>query len=86
METTTEFGIWLFREIENHRWSQADLAREANTTEVTISRLVNKGRGLGLEVCNGLAEALGYPPDFIARKALTLEYPSRCYQEPGPHR
>ena len=66
------FGSWLLDEIEERKWSQADLAEKAGVTNATISRLVNGTRNPGPDLAKKLADALNYPPEFVFRIADLL--------------
>lgn len=69
MATQTEFASWLLGQMEQQGWSQAELARKADTSKQTISRIISGERGIGTDVIVGIAGALNYPPEFIARMA-----------------
>lgn len=63
------FAEWLMQQLEERDWSQAELARRAGVTRQAISNLINSNRQVGPEVANGIALALGLPPEEVFRKA-----------------
>lgn len=66
------FSNWIQKELQDRNWSQADLADKAGITDATVSRLVNDVRGPGPKLCNKLAKALNYPPEFVFKMAGLL--------------
>ena len=69
MET---FAEWLEQELNKRGWRPADLARQADIPDATLSRILNNTRGAGPDACNAIASALGYPPVLVFRKARLL--------------
>jgi len=67
-----DFATWLNSELERRRWTGADLAERAGTTSATVSNVLNRKRGVGLDFCNGVALAFGVPPEVIYRRAGLL--------------
>lgn len=68
----TPFASWLLKELEDRRWSQADLSRESKVSASQITRVINGRRGLGKDSLTAIADALGYPPDVVFRVANFL--------------
>jgi transcriptional regulator with XRE-family HTH domain len=64
-----DFVDWLYSEIASKGWTNNELARRAGVTSSAMSLLLNKKNNPGLETCVGIAEALGYPPEYVLRKA-----------------
>ncbi len=69
MNETQSFGDWLHAELVHRGWSQAHLARRANTSRSTINDLVKKRRPPGTDICIRIAQALNYPADDVLRIA-----------------
>ena len=53
------FVEWLLATLEEKRWSPADLAQAADVYQSVISGLINRERGLGVDIAKKLAVALG---------------------------
>lgn len=68
----TSFTEWLNNELEKRNWSQSELARKGNLSKGAISHIMNGTRKAGNDVCEAIAEVLGYPPEYIFRKAGLL--------------
>lgn len=66
------FVDWLLEEIEKRGWSISHLARQAGVAQSTISLIVSGQRQPGPDVCRGIAEALGEPPERVFRLARLL--------------
>ena len=66
------FGDWLLEELNRRDWSLAELARRGKIDGGNLSRVVNKYRNPGPEMCRGLAKALGYSEEYVFRKAGLL--------------
>jgi transcriptional regulator with XRE-family HTH domain len=64
-----QFVEWINKEISAKGWSSSELARRAKVTSSAMSKLLNQQNNPGLETCLGIAEALGYPPEYVLRKA-----------------
>ena len=69
MET---FEEWLEAELKTRGWRSAELAREAGIADATLSRILLSTRKAGPKVCVALASALGYPPEYVFRRAGLL--------------
>lgn len=68
----TEFVDWLSNEIRERGWGNNELARRSGVTSSSMSRLLTEQNNPGLEICIGIADALGYPPEYVLRKAGLL--------------
>ena len=66
------FIEWLRHEIEIRGWQVSDLARKAELSSGTLSRILSQERNAGPEVCVALARALGVPPELVFRRAGLL--------------
>lgn len=67
-----EFGQWLSGEMKKRGWSQADLAKKADVSRATISRVISGTRNVGPDLCLSLAIALKVPAEEIFRIAGIL--------------
>lgn len=63
------FSDWLNQELKKRGWSQADLARASGKDSAVISNITNGRRGVGVELCRVIAEALKIPPETVLRAA-----------------
>lgn len=69
---STEFSLWLKKQMEDRGMNQAQLARRSKTTTATISRVLNGTRNAGPEICASIADAFGLSPDVVYRAAGLL--------------
>lgn len=63
------FGNWIIQEIEERGWSQSELARRSHASRGSISNIVRGTRYPGPEMCNAIAKAFKYPPEYVFKKA-----------------
>ena len=75
------FGEWLVEELNRRSWNLADLARKANTSGASISRVINGDRNPGPELCRSIAKALGYNEEYVFRKAGLLSKTSSAVED-----
>lgn len=68
-----EFVNWLEEEMSRRDWTPADLARQAGLYKSTLSKILNRERSAGPEVCNALARALGLAPAVIFQRAGIMD-------------
>ncbi|NIP97515.1 MAG: helix-turn-helix transcriptional regulator [Akkermansiaceae bacterium] len=66
------FGDWLAATIKERGWNQSELARRANISQATLSRLIGETRQPGPDVCLSLARALNIPPETLFKHAGLL--------------
>lgn len=71
-EAITNFIDWLKEEMDKRQWSQADLANRAGITDASLSHILNRNRKPGPDVCRGIAQAFGEPPEKVFRLAGIL--------------
>lgn len=64
-----EFAQWLTGELKLRGWKPADLARQAKISSSQVSFMLNEQRVPSAQTCNAIADALGYPPEYIHRRA-----------------
>lgn len=69
---TNDFVDWLYAELETRGWSNSELARRVGVTASAMSRITNRQVQASYETCIGIAQALGYPPEQVLRKAGLL--------------
>lgn len=67
-----EFAHWLEYELKKRGWSPSELARRSRLGNSTITRILNRTRNAGPDVCTAIAQALGEPPEKIFRLAGIL--------------
>jgi len=66
------FKDWLIDEMNNRKWSQADLAKKSGVARATISNLLNEVRNPGTDLIIAIANALDYPAEYVMRRAGIL--------------
>ena len=66
------FIAWLYLELDNRDWSQADLARRSGLTPSAISLVISGDRNPGPTFCNAVAVALYIPPPVVFQAAGLL--------------
>lgn len=54
----SDFALWLLGEINRRGWKPADLARESELSESTVSRILSGARGTGKASLKAIAKAL----------------------------
>jgi transcriptional regulator with XRE-family HTH domain len=67
-----EFTDWLEQELQSRDWSVSDLARKAGVQPASLSRILNKTRKAGPDICRAVAEAFHVSPEKVFRKAGLL--------------
>jgi len=68
----TTFVDWLFSEMENRNWTQADLARAAHLSRGAIGNIIREERNPSPDSLHGIAKAFSLPPEVVFRKAGLL--------------
>jgi transcriptional regulator with XRE-family HTH domain len=66
------FPDWLKFQIDQRGWTQADLARYANTTRSAINGLIKGSRGPGADLSRAIAHAMNLPTEVVFRAAGLL--------------
>jgi transcriptional regulator with XRE-family HTH domain len=66
------FNDWVMSEMEKRNWSFADLSKKSGISQAHISKVFSGQRGIGNDFLNAISIALGYPPEYIFRKAGIL--------------
>lgn len=72
LDMNDNFSEWLISNLKNKGWSQAELARRAGTSRTAISDAISGKNPAGFEVCLGIANAFGLPPEEVFRAANLL--------------
>ena len=72
MAYTSNFSGWLTTELEERNMSQSELARQAGVTRAAINGVLTGSRNPGNDLCIGIADAFGLPPETVYRKAGLL--------------
>jgi len=67
-----DFSTWLTIEMDRLGWNNSELARRASVVPSTISMVINRQKQPGPDLCNGIARALGVPPERVFREAGLL--------------
>lgn len=67
-----DFVTWLNREMERRGWNNSELARRADVSPSTLSKAISGYNRPGLELCVGVADAFGLPPETVLRRAGLL--------------
>lgn len=68
-----QLSEWLTQKLQEHGWSQSELARRAGVSKQVISVYINQRRDKPDEaVLSSLAHALGSPPEEVFRVAGML--------------
>lgn len=67
-----ELTKWIVQQIEMNGWSMSELARRAGLSTTTISDVLAEKANPGTSFCNGVARALGVPPERVFRIAGLL--------------
>jgi len=67
-----DFSTWLTTEMDRLGWTNSELARRASVVPSTISMVISKQKKPGPDLCNGVARALGTPPERVFREAGLL--------------
>lgn len=68
----SDFSEWLTEQIVARGWTQSELARRAGVTPPTVSRVVSGENRPGHDFVQGVARALGLPPEEVAVRAGLL--------------
>ena len=66
------FVEWIYGELNQHGWTQAELARRSHITPAALSRILNGDRQPGVDTIVGLTRALNVSADEILRRAGLL--------------
>ena len=70
-----DFVSWLEEELKQRGWSQSKLAKRGNIRANTVSRVLSHERNPGPDFCRAVARALGYPQEYVFRKAGLIDDP-----------
>lgn len=65
----TDFVTWLLEELNRRSWDQADLSRRGRLGEGTVSRVISRQRGPGIDFLRGVAMAMQMPLETVLRRA-----------------
>lgn len=67
-----DFVDWLNAELAARAWTLSELSRRVGVTSSAMSKITNRQNRISFETCVGIAQALGYPPEQVLRKAGLL--------------
>lgn len=73
MSNGLDFASWLEAEIQSRGWSQAELAKRARLNRAIVNKVLNRYSKPSPETLQAIARALGYPQEFVFRKAGLLD-------------
>lgn len=80
--TMDDFIKYVEQKMNERRWSQADLAREANMTTSMVSNLLNGKRKVGIGTANSLSKAFRVPAtEVLAVSGLIPKVPQVTARE-----
>lgn len=68
----TKFQKWLKRELKERDMIQAELARRANVSRASITKLLSENRTPSYDMCQGIADAFEIPVENVYRAADLL--------------
>jgi transcriptional regulator with XRE-family HTH domain len=63
---------WLYEELERRKWSQRELARQADISQAFVNRVLSGNASPSINFCNQIARALGVAPEQVLRLAGIL--------------
>jgi len=70
------FTQWILEQMEDRKWSQAKLSREAGLSRTAISDLIAGKTSAGYHLCRSIGTALELPAENVMREAgLLPPYP-----------
>ena len=69
---SSDFIAWIENELQIRNWRQADLAKRAHLDSAAVSMLISGRRKPGEVTCKAIANALGYPTEYVMRQAGLL--------------
>jgi len=72
MSAQVDFTEWLQEQIRASGRTQAQVAQAGGISTSHLSRVLSGERGIGPELCHGVARALNLPPERVFRKAGLL--------------
>ena len=75
MTAYLQFQEWLKSEMQQRGWSIAELGRRTHLSAASISNVLNGMRNPGPDFCRAIARALGYPQEYVFRKAGLIDDP-----------
>jgi len=72
LEMADNFADWLVLQLNQHGWSQAELARNADVSRTAISDVISGKHSAGYDLCVAISHALKLPPETVFRAAGLL--------------
>lgn len=67
-----ELKVWLTQELDRRKWSQRELARQADISQAFVNRVLSGDASPSVNFCNKVAQALGEAPEKVLRLAGIL--------------
>lgn len=83
MNMKTDFVSWINEQLKERSWSQAELARRGHFSTGALSRIMNRERMPGVDICRGIAEAFGMRDVDVMKIAGLADSPSPDEQTPS---
>lgn len=71
-DMTEKLIEWIEEEVDTRGWNFSELSRRSELSPGTISDVLSGRTQPGLRFCNGIASALGAPPERVFRMAGLL--------------
>lgn len=71
-----ELRAWLAQELNRRKWSQRELARQAEVSQTFISQVLSGDAPPSVNFCHKIAQALNTPPETVLRLAGILPAPT----------
>jgi transcriptional regulator with XRE-family HTH domain len=66
------FRFWLTQELDRRGWSHRELARQMETSQSFVSRIIKGENPAGINFCHRVAKVLDVPPEKLLRLAGIL--------------
>jgi len=67
-----ELRVWLTQELERRKWSQRELARQADISRAFVNRVLSGDISASVNFCYKVAQALNEAPEKVLRLAGIL--------------
>lgn len=83
MNMKTDFVAWINEQLKERNWSQAELARRGHFSTGALSRIMNRERMPGVDICRGVAEAFGMRDVDVMKIAGLASNPSLDEEPPS---
>lgn len=68
-----DFVAWVNDELKQRNWTQAELASRGGFTGAALSKMLNRERMPGVDICKGIARAFGMKDVEVMRLAGLID-------------